>query len=214
MPSYAHAVQDDYTLISTSQQPHFGHASGTVAVFDPTNQTLTLPHILRPRGLSQPPSTTVPITLTDEPTYPSPFRWSGTMAALVTLNTSMEYPPYHLNIFGMQDPHNAQPSKQLFPSVTTGRIEAKAYLTHLRVNFTAGVIWPATSTYMAATVIEADHNDPQGGDIEAAPWVREALYMMSDVMNCMVTFNSTAIPTWHVSISVPYLGRMDWRTPR
>ncbi|KAK0657754.1 hypothetical protein B0T16DRAFT_402497 [Cercophora newfieldiana] len=119
------------------------------------------------------------------------------MTGLVLIAMYKPYPPYQHEIFGIPPPSNALPRGAVMSFADGQGVRPDKYFIHMRVNFTAGVIHPASGTYIKRNVIEADENDPDGRDIQPASWVKEALYMMSDTMNCMVRMNSTAMPTWN-----------------
>lgn len=191
MPPEAINVLDHPSLITTSKAWRlFGEIAGTVALFDPTNITLPIPPVL---GSDIPDGDLV---FTSDPIYPSPFLWSGPMTALLVIARYMPYPPFAHELFGIPPPSNAVPRGAVMSFAEDSPVRPDKYFTHMLVNFTAGVIIPPSSTYVKRNVVEADTNDPEGRDILSAPWVKEALYMMSDTMNCMVRMNSTAIPTW------------------
>ncbi|KAK4172074.1 hypothetical protein QBC36DRAFT_294717 [Triangularia setosa] len=77
-----------------------------------------------------------------------------------------------------------------------GEVRPQQSVTYHEINFTAGVINPAISTYVKQNVIEADDNDPRGRDMIQGPWVKEALYLTSDTMSCLAISNSTGISSW------------------
>ncbi|KAK4208189.1 hypothetical protein QBC37DRAFT_453706 [Rhypophila decipiens] len=184
----------DYPGLVSAANPDsvglFGDAA-SMAVFDPTNKTLPTPPVLNHDPHGDPN-----LIISSDPIYPSPFLWSGVMNILVVLNRTLVFPPYENELFGpLNDTHN----KFIIPSggtisYTTGKVYPERYTAYHRINFTAGVINASSATYVRSTVIEADpHNTPT----VAHPWVREALWLLSDVINIMAKFNSTwAIPTW------------------
>jgi len=191
VPPEGITIIDNPRLITTSKAWRlFGEIAGTIALFDPTNTSLPIPPVL---GSDIPPGD---IIFASDPIYPSPFLWSGPMTALLVIAKYMPYPPYSAEPFGIKPPPNSLPRGAVMSFAEGEGVRPEKYFIHLRVNFTAGVIHPPSSTYIKRNVIEADANDPEGGDIRPASWVKEAVYMMSDTMNCMVRMNSTAIPTW------------------
>lgn len=131
----------------------------------------------------------------DEPPYPSSFLWSDSMTGIVYLKQNIAFPPYILDVFGVEEPNN-QVSLGATVVWAKGEVKPQQTFTYLEVNFTAGIINPATSTYVKQNVIQADDNDPEGKDIVQGPWVREALYLTSDIMSCLAISNSTGISSW------------------
>ncbi|KAK0631536.1 hypothetical protein B0T14DRAFT_559324 [Immersiella caudata] len=191
VPPEAIHIVDNPRLITTSKAWRlFGEVPGTLALFDPTNKSLPIPPVL---GSDIPDGD---IVFTSEPTYPSPFSYSGTMTGLVLIAMYKPYPPYQHEIFGIPPPPNSLPRGAVMSFADGQGIRPDRHFVHMVVNFTAGVIHPKSATYLKRNVIEADDHDPDGKDIVPASWVKEALYMMSDTMNCMVRMNTTAIPTW------------------
>lgn len=136
------------------------------------------------------------MAVTDDPPYPTPFLWSGVMTAIVVIAKNLPYPPYRIDPFGV-DRANNNISRGKTISFAMKDIEPERIFTYLQVNFTAGVVRPAVSTYVRPNIVETYTNDAAGQDILPAPWVREAIYMMSDTMNCMVKSNMTSVPAWH-----------------
>lgn len=64
------------------------------------------------------------------------------------------------------------------------------------VNLTAGIVQSPTSTYVSDRVVEADLPSDKL-EIKAGPWVKEALYLMPDVMSNVAMMNSTNLYTWN-----------------
>lgn len=189
-PPNVQTVAEDPTLLNTVRgQRVFGHAA-TIAVFDPTNNTIPL----APRRTT---ADSKPIS-TRQPTYPSPFLWSGVMNVLVVKNTTGYFPPYWSDPFGPLDDSQRRyilPAGGVVPIYATGQVLPAQHLAYLQINFTAGVINASSATYIRPTVIEADH--VEAGEIIPHPWVREAISLLTDVITLMGTFNQTlAIPTW------------------
>lgn len=67
--------------------------------------------------------------------------------------------------------------------------------TYAKVNLTAGIVQSPTSTYISDRVVEADLESPKL-ELKAGPWVKEAIYLMPDVMSNVAIMNSTALYTW------------------
>jgi hypothetical protein len=195
-PQGVEMIVDDVVLVSPSREQVFGFTPGTIALFDATDDTLPLP--LKFGDGFEPLGDIV--ALTEEPPYPAPFLWSGVMTAIVLITKNLPYPPYRIDPFGV-DRANNNISRGKAISFAMHEMQPERIFTHLQVNFTAGVVRPVASTYVRPNVVEAYANDSaasQGsGGILSAPWVREAIYMMSDTMNCMAKSNSTGVPTWH-----------------
>lgn len=67
--------------------------------------------------------------------------------------------------------------------------------TYAIVNLTAGVALSPTSTYVSDRVVEADLPSAEL-DLKGGPWVKEAMYLMPDVMSNVAIMNSTTLYTW------------------
>ncbi|KAH8685409.1 hypothetical protein BGZ60DRAFT_466204 [Tricladium varicosporioides] len=63
------------------------------------------------------------------------------------------------------------------------------------VNFTAGVTTSPTGTYISNRVVEADVAAARM-DIRGGPWVKEALYLLPDIMSALTMMNTTSLNTW------------------
>ncbi|KAK3321699.1 hypothetical protein B0H66DRAFT_618733 [Apodospora peruviana] len=199
MPDNVGRILNSSTMVSVSQRRDLRQqVVGAATIFDPTNQILPLPPVLGGSNITYGNYTVV----ISQPVYPTPFRWAGTMTAIVKIKATHAFYPYMEDIFGMERPNNnvSLGNTVIFDS-EKGEVLPEQTFTYLHINFTAGVVNPATSTYVKADAVEADSynygNDTDGVDIRPAPWVREALYMTSDVMSCLASANSTLVPTWH-----------------
>ncbi|KAF8243600.1 hypothetical protein K440DRAFT_637189 [Wilcoxina mikolae CBS 423.85] len=60
------------------------------------------------------------------------------------------------------------------------------------VNLTAGVIRSRTATYITQRVVEAERKT----DMEPDNWVKEALYLLPDVMPKVSLMNASQMATW------------------
>ncbi|XTI86394.1 hypothetical protein V2W45_1341297 [Cenococcum geophilum] len=67
--------------------------------------------------------------------------------------------------------------------------------TYAIVNLTAGVAQSPTSTHVSDRVVEADLPGAEL-DLKGGPWVKEAMYLMPDVMSNVAMMNSTTLYTW------------------
>ncbi|KAH8586654.1 hypothetical protein B0O99DRAFT_656735 [Bisporella sp. PMI_857] len=67
--------------------------------------------------------------------------------------------------------------------------------TYAIVNLTAGIAQSPTSTYVSDRVVEADLPSTEL-DLKGGPWVKEAMYLMPDVMSNVAMMHSTKLYTW------------------
>ncbi|KAK4665120.1 uncharacterized protein QC763_511270 [Podospora pseudopauciseta] len=194
MPQSVENVLNNSEIITAAGRPPILRTqAGTVLVFDPTNKTLPTPPVMTTKNGNF--STTRETVYADQPPYPAPFIWAGSMTAIVFLTQHVVFPPYVVDVFGVEEPNN---EVALGGTVVwaKGEVKPQQTFTYLEINFTAGIVNPATSTYVKQNVIEADDNDLDGKDIVEGRWVREALYLTSDIMSCLAISNSTGISSW------------------
>ncbi|KAE8446960.1 hypothetical protein EG329_011442 [Mollisiaceae sp. DMI_Dod_QoI] len=180
------SVSNGNPLSSNTDIPGIG------ILFDPTNMTLQIPPVLGH------PNTSYYSTLSPA-VYPSSFLFSGQLTAVVQLSKKYFYEPYLIDPFGLGHLNNSIPGPRSILWVD-GSIDPEFTYTYLVVNFTAGVTIPKTSTFVAHRVIEggsSDSPDPEATDIQSGPWVKEALYMLPDVMTTVAIMNTTGLGTWN-----------------
>lgn len=63
------------------------------------------------------------------------------------------------------------------------------------VNFTAGVMKTAVTTYVSNQVVEAPAGESL--QLQADIWVQEALWFLPDLMTMIAVMNSSSMPTWN-----------------
>lgn len=193
MSRYVKTILDDSKLASASEYAPFnagGDHPGIAVLFDPTNKTLPLPVKF---GKSD-----HRFLVFDQPDYPTPFLWSGTMIAVVLLSRFYPYEPFLVDPFGYNatnKPINNHEDRGTIVSIQPGNagVRPDRTYTYLTVNFTAGVRFSSRGTYVKSNVIETEGRN---SSITPGPWVREALYMMSDVMTTVAVMNTSEAPTW------------------
>ncbi|KAI8669883.1 hypothetical protein NCS56_00791700 [Fusarium sp. Ph1] len=123
---------------------------------------------------------------------PSAYLQSGIFHAVVLINGTVSLNGNNCtdlkeSIFGMKK----------FNNIFTPNERGNYYrcFTYAVVNLTAGVVRSPTSTYLSSRVIQGDAADSEL-PIEPAPWVKEAMYLMPDVMSVFSMMNSSGFPTW------------------
>jgi hypothetical protein len=215
-PSYIKTILDNSTAVSASNYDPFSAGvdhPGIGVLFDPTNTTLPLPVKFGTKKIN--------IAVIDQPSYPAPFGWSGTMATIIFLSRAYPYAPFLVDPFGYQALNNSIPNREERGHIISVRpgeagVKPDRTYTYLTVNFTAGVRFSARGRYIKPNVIETDTEDDSDDDIVPGPWVREALYMMSDVMATVAVTNSSEMATWQnlqgyaeALIRYSYLGAWD-----
>ena len=191
MPDAIQAIFNNSAMITATGEDPFANADnpGIAVLFDPTNTTLKIPPQIGQRNTSVNPSVA-------EPIYPSPFLFSGKMIAIVQLIKKYPYEPRLLDPFGYLKPNN-NITTGFIVDLEAGQVEGDNCYTYLEVDFTAGVAMPETSTYITSKFVESGPLDPVNSDIYAGPWVKEALYMMPDVMVTVAIMNNTSLDTWN-----------------
>ena len=208
MPLTIQQFINDSQILSVSGDSPLSYVNnpGVGVLFDPTNETLSLPAILS----TQLSNATTSIVST--PVYPDSFMFSGTMAAVVQILKNNYYEPYLQDPFGLGHLNNNYSSGQELSVQAETWLPSQVF-TYLLINFTVGVTTSATSTYVTGRVTEADSD---GVDIRAGPWVKQALYMLPDVMSTVAIMNTTELNTWHnlinyteTLIRYSYLGAWD-----
>jgi len=201
-------IQDSGNLSVSGDSPlSYIDNPGVAVLFDPTNETLPLPPVL-----STPINGTFVILAT--PIYPDSFMFSGNMTAIVLTSKRYFFEPHLDDPFGYSHlNNNATEGKQL--SAEAGGWIPDRYYTYLNVNFTVGVTTPETSTYVTSRVVDGGTN-PQALDIRAGPWVKQALYLLPDVMTAVAVMNTTSLNTWdnlfnytEMLVRYSYLGAWD-----
>lgn len=68
--------------------------------------------------------------------------------------------------------------------------------TYAIVNLTAGISDSPRSTYVSNRVVEAEIPS-KDMEVRGGPWVKEAMYLMPDVMSHVAMMNTTALHTWN-----------------
>ena len=201
-------VINNSSLLSVSGDPNIWGATPAGAVlFDPKNDTLKIPASLGFRSNS----TLLPVSIST-PVYPESFMFSGSMTAVVMLTKKFSFAP-EVDKFGFPNPNNVFP----FGSILIGSAyQPDRLYTFLDVNFTVGVMTPKTSTFVTSRVVEGGDGNPQDADIQPGPWVKEALYLLPDVMMAVAEMNTTSLNTWNdllgyteKLIRYSYLGAWD-----
>jgi hypothetical protein len=170
-------ISDQVTLTDTIPFS-FVNYPGNAIIFDQSNTTLQLPY-------NDSLYNSDFFDLTD-PIYPTAFRFSGEMTAIVLLGKHYIDAPFFTDGFGYPSPAN---------NFTTESSGEQLDFTYLAINFTAGVILSANSTYISSSVVESNPLI-QERDIIEAPWVHEALYLLPEVMSMVAIMNATSLPTW------------------
>ncbi|ORY08042.1 hypothetical protein BCR34DRAFT_489018 [Clohesyomyces aquaticus] len=159
---------------------------GIAVLFDPTNTTLKV----------YPPSRQRNSSLLLRPAYPNPLLFSGKMIAIVHISKRYLYEPQLLDPFGYSTLNNSIARGEIY-DFELGKVFNESVYTRLEVEFTAGVSTPESSTYISHRVVESGPSDPIKSDIQPGPWVKEALYLMSDVMTAVAIMNNTSLNTWN-----------------
>jgi hypothetical protein len=185
---------------------------GNGVIFDPTNQTLQLPFtgILKSNPLAA-----ALTEFLDEPQPPQPFRFSGSMTAVVQVAQSYRYGPKNADAFGYAELNNRVTTSGggvlasslggllggLFSEDLTDigdfldKLYADTTYTYLEINFTAGVM-TGPSTSLSSQAVEGNRI-PSDTDILWGMWVREALYLLPDVMSMVAIMNTTQLNSYH-----------------
>jgi hypothetical protein len=191
MPSKVSAILNSNSLLSISGINLFSDTNnpGIAVLFDPTNETLPLPPVFSRQNSS------VLIYFT-EPVYPTPFIFSGKLTAIVQLIKRYPYEPTLIDPFGYTNPNNSVVGGYTTVDISDGYVGGDANYTYLEIEFTAGVATLETTTYINSGVIESGPLDPVTSDIHPGAWVREALYLMPDVMTAVAIMNTTSLNTW------------------
>ncbi|KAK5660041.1 hypothetical protein OQA88_13509 [Cercophora sp. LCS_1] len=197
MSAYAKKIVQNSNMTSASDYAPFGASGdhpGIAVLFDPTNETLPLP--VRFGNYDRKKI----FYVSGQPDYPSPFLWSGTMTVIVLLARSYPFEPSLVDPFGYNatnKPLNNHEESGTVVDLTPGNagVRSDRTYTYLRVNMTAGLRFSSRGVYVKSNVIETDGHDDDA-NITAGPWVREALYMMSDVMSTIAVMNSSEVATW------------------
>jgi hypothetical protein len=178
-PGIVNTVADESELLTISDTTAFSFVNypGNAVLFDQTNTTLKLPYSggLDDDDLFRPDSV-----------YPASFKFSGMMTAIVLLGKEYYDAPYFVDGFGYPQPNN---------NFSTFSSANQLDFTYLEVNFTVGITTVPSSTYISSQVVEGNA-DPQAEEIVAGPWVREALYLLPDVMSMVAIMNTTSLDTW------------------
>jgi len=195
MSPYAKKIVENSNITSASDYAPFGASGdhpGIAVLFDPTNKTLPLPVRFGKYNRKD------IFYVSGQPDYPSAFLWSGTMTVVVLLARSYPFKPPLVDPFGYNatnKPLNNHEERGTVVDLTPGDagVRSDRTYTYLSVNMTAGLRFSSRGVYVKSNVIETNGSD---ADITAGPWVREALYMMSDVMSTVAVMNSSEVPTW------------------
>ena len=192
IPTEVQRVLSNSSLVSVSASYPLANLDnpGVAVIFDPTNNTIKSPPTLQvgPRNASIPRGQSTPI-------YPPAFLFSGKLTVVLQLSKLHLYEPHLLDPFGYESPHN-KINEGLNIDLDNGLTTESASYTFLEVDLTAGVITPAISTYVTSKVVEGGPADPDAGDIQPGPWVKEAMNVMSDAMVSIALMNSTGMGTW------------------
>ena len=185
---------------------------GNGVIFDPTNQTLQAPFT---SILNSSPFDDALTELLDHPKLPTPLRYSGSMTAVVQVAQSYLYGPKDADAFGYAELNNGYITSgggvlgsnlgSLLGGLFSGGLAAlgnfldKLYAdttyTYLEINFTAGVM-TGPATYLSSKAVEGNQI-PSDADIVEAMWVREALYLLPDVMSTVAIMNTTQLNSYH-----------------
>ncbi|PMD61154.1 uncharacterized protein K444DRAFT_500382, partial [Hyaloscypha bicolor E] len=180
VPSLVQNVADTSDQVSITGTTAFSFVNypGNAVIFDQSNTTLQLPY-----NDSLYNSDFIDLS---NPIYPTAFRFSGEMTAIVLLGKHYVDAPFFTDGFGYALPAN---------NFSTLSSLEQLDFTYLTINFTAGVILSPNSTYISNSVVESNPSI-QDRDITEAPWVHEALYLLPDVMSMVAVMNSTSLSTW------------------
>jgi hypothetical protein len=185
---------------------------GNGVIFDPTNHTLPTPFT---NILNSSPFDDALIELLDDPQPPQPFRYSGSMTVVIQVAQSYLYGPKDADAFGYAKLNNSYTTTGggvlgsnlgslldgLFSGALTAignfldKLYADTTYTYLEVNFTAGVM-TGPGTYLSSKAVEGNQI-PSDSDIVAGLWVREALYLLPDVMSTVAIMNTTQLNSYH-----------------
>jgi len=141
------------------------------------------------------------------------------MTAIILLSRKYPFDPFLVDPFDYQalnKPMNNYEERGNAISVRPGEAGVRPDKTYLTINFTAGIRFSSRGTYVKSNVIETDGGDLDGRDITPGLWVRQALYMMSDVMSTVAVMNTSEVPTWEnlfnyteALVRYSYLGSWD-----
>ncbi|KAG4439472.1 hypothetical protein IFR05_005051 [Cadophora sp. M221] len=179
VPEIVDAVADVSKFLSITDSTPFSYVNypGNAVLFDQTNKTLKSPYS---GNMSDDD------LFRSESVYPTSFKFSGVMTAIVLLGKEYNDAPYLVDGFGYPQPNNS------FSTSTSG---SQLHFTYLEINFTVGVTTAPRSTYISSQVVESNE-DPKAEDIVAGPWVNEALYLLPDVMSMVAIMNTSSLDTW------------------
>ena len=185
---------------------------GNGVIFDPTNTVLQTPftNILDSSVLED-----ILTELFDDPQPPQPFRFSGSMTAVLQVAQGYRHRPKNEDAFGYEELNNRYTANQggilgsTLGSIFGGFLEddltaignfvdelyTDTTYTYLEINFTAGVM-TGPSTYLSSKAVEGTQI-PSDADILAGLWVHEALYLLPDVMSMVAIMNTTQLNSYH-----------------
>jgi hypothetical protein len=184
---------------------------GNGVIFDPTNKTLPTPLT---NILNSSPFDDALIELLDKPQPPQPFRYSGSMTAVVQVAQTYLYGPKNADAFGYAELNNRYTTSgggvlgsnlgSLFDGLFSGvlttvgnfldNLYADTTYTYLEINFTAGVM-TGSGTYLSSEAVEGNQI-PSDADIQAGLWIHEALYLLPDVMSMVAIMNTTQLNSY------------------
>jgi hypothetical protein len=185
---------------------------GNGVIFDPTNETLQAPYT---GILNSSPFDDALTELLDHPQPPTPLRYSGSMTAVVQVAQNYLYGPKNADAFGYAELNNRYTTTgggvlgsslgSLLGGFLSGGLTdigkllddlyADTTYTYLEINFTAGVM-TGPATYLSSKAVEGNQI-PSDADIVEALWVREALYLLPDVMSTVAIMNTTQLNSYH-----------------
>jgi hypothetical protein len=185
---------------------------GNGLIFDPTNTVLQTPftNILDYHVLED-----ILTELFDDPQPPPPFKFSGSMTAVLQVAQGYRHRPKNEDAFGYAELNNLYTTSQggilgsalgeIFGGFLSGGLTAignfldelytDTTYTYLEINFTAGVM-TGPSTYLSSKAVEGNQI-PSDADILAGLWVHEALYLLPDVMSMVAIMNTTQLNSYH-----------------
>lgn len=174
-------IEEDPTRLSRAEEAPLRYGvMGNAVLFDPND---------RPGLFDELPHHDDGTFVMDRP---ADYMHTGLMYAVIHLGVpgvdgpGVECAKFNTNIFGTT-------SNNQWPTVDHGNYDWCA--TYAIVNLTAGIATSETSTYISGRVVETDLQNTDL-DIRGGPWVKEAMYLMPDVMSNVAMMNTTSLYTW------------------
>lgn len=142
------------------------------------------------------------------------FIWVGFMMVIVYFIQQVVFFLYVVDVFGVEELNN----EVVFGVIVVwvkGEVKFQQIFIYFEINFIVGIINFVISIYVKQNVIEVDDNDLDGKDIVEGLWVREVLYLIFDIMFCLVILNLIGIFLWqslesYIEIMIWFLYMVVW----